>query len=385
MNKTIISDNSIILPKEVSDVPYSSEIDYLTFSRVLNNVAASYKMYWLICLLDEVSSGKKIIDFRTMVCKMIVHAWYPLLKYKLSFGLCDNLAGVVKYISNTYNLSSNYDENELFRFLYGNYDKALNKKINDLTLNVPYRFLAPFFSEEVRGEKKVQNIIEQLSRDNKKCVYQIHVNMQNKKYLYINDGWDNYLKYNYKIIKGWAYYKLICFLQKRNPNIPGIAMKLEAPKERDLKKQTKIWKRIIDEKHVKDLYTGLHYNEVNYEKYGVLSIDHFIPWSFVLHDQMWNLVPSFKNINSKKSDNLVKYSMYIKDFTMLQYIAFCFVVDNKCNSEVEEYRQALKIADPVKFKNDRGIDEFGNALSKEILPIYNIAVNQGFEIICLKR
>ncbi|MDU1032741.1 HNH endonuclease domain-containing protein [Clostridium sp.] len=27
-------------------------------------------------------------------------------------------------------------------------------------------------------------------------------------------------------------------------------------------------------------------------------MDHFIPWSFAFHDQMWNLVPTFNNINS---------------------------------------------------------------------------------------
>ena len=85
MNNTTIFEDSIILPKEASTVPYSGEVDYITFSRVLDNnkVVASYKMYWLISLLEEVSSGKTIIDFRTMICKMIVHAWYPLLKYKL--------------------------------------------------------------------------------------------------------------------------------------------------------------------------------------------------------------------------------------------------------------------------------------------------------------
>ena len=54
MNKIYTSQESIILPKEISEVPYSNEVDYATFSRVLNDVAASYKMYWLLSLLDGV-------------------------------------------------------------------------------------------------------------------------------------------------------------------------------------------------------------------------------------------------------------------------------------------------------------------------------------------
>lgn len=385
MNNTTIFEDSIILPKEASTVPYSGEVDYITFSRVLDNnkVVASYKMYWLISLLEEVSSGKTIIDFRTMICKMIVHAWYPLLKYKLSFGSCDNLAAVTEYISSKYKISANCDGNELFKFIYGSKDVELNKKIKDLTLNVPYRFLSPFFRNELRGEKKVQSIIEELSRDNTECIYKIHVNQNNERYICINKGWDNYLKYNYRIIQGWAYYKLVCFLQKRNPNTPAIAMKLEPPKERKLNKQTKIWKNIIQEKHIKDLYTGLDYNEENYEKYGVLSIDHFIPWSFVLHDQMWNLVPCFKNINSKKSDNLLDYDTYIQDFTKLQYMAFCYVVDNKHSNEIEEYREALRIDDAKKFRVENGLTEFFNAFDNMIKPVFSIALNQGFSIMKL--
>jgi hypothetical protein len=49
-------------------------------------------MYWLLALLDEISLNNVEIEFRTLICKMVVKAWYPLLKYKLSFGLCDNLA-----------------------------------------------------------------------------------------------------------------------------------------------------------------------------------------------------------------------------------------------------------------------------------------------------
>ena len=33
-------------------------------------------------------------------------------------------------------------------------------------------------------------------------------------------------------------------------------------------------------------------------------IDHFLPWSFVLEDRLWNLVPSCQSCNSSKSDGV---------------------------------------------------------------------------------
>ncbi len=316
-----------------------------------------------------------------LIARMVVYAWYPVLAYKLSFGMCDSLVEVVNYIANTYNFPSNYEENKLLDFIYNSEDKILRKLLKNLTLNVPYRFLSPFFQDKVKGSKNPMKTIEELSKEDESCVYAIFKDNSNERFIKINHGWDKYLKYNYRILKGWTYYKLVCFLQKRNPNVPGIALKLEAPKTRDLKARTEIWKRIIANKHIEDLYTGQVLNSVNFEKYGTLSMDHFIPWSFVLHDQMWNLAPTFKNINSKKSDNLLSYDNYIDGFCNLQYEAFCFVVDNKRKDEVEEYKDVLKIADAKSFRNNETFEGFSKRLKKEICPVYNIAANQGFHIL----
>ncbi|MFW2504385.1 HNH endonuclease [Clostridium diolis] len=383
MDKVYIPQETIILPKEICEVPYSNEVDYATFSRALRDdkVVASYKMYWLLALLDEISLGNFEIEFRTLICKMVVKAWYPLLKYKLSFGFCDNLAKVATYISDTYNLESNYDERKLFGFIYSSQDKTLNKMLKELTLNVPYRFLSPFFENKLRGQKKVQKLIEELSKEDNGCIYEIYKNDKDENCIRIKDNWRNYLKFNYRIIQGWAYYKLVCFLQKRNPNVPGIAMKLEAPKNRDLREQTKIWKQVIERRHITDLYTGLDFTETNYNDYGVLSIDHFIPWSFVLHDQMWNLVPTFKNINSKKSDNLLQYDTYIDKLCEMQYEAFCFVVDENRKNQIEEYVQVLKVNNLKKFKKENKEEEFVRRMKQEIGPVYGVAVNQGFGVL----
>lgn len=380
MNK--IYSQNIILPKGIYDVPYSNEVDYATFSRVLNDKAASYKMYWLLAILDEASANRNEIKFRTLICNMVVKAWYPLLKYKLSFGLCDNLAKVVNYISDTYNLASNYDKNKLFKYIYNSEDPALNKMLKDLTYNVPYRFLTPFFKGKLEG-KKFEKQIEVLSREDNNSIYEIYQNEKDENCIRLRDKWCDYLKYNSKIIKGWTYYELVYFLQKRNLNVPGIAMKLDAPKdnERNLKKQKEIWEKVIEQRNVKDIYTGLDFTIENYDKYGVLSIDHFIPWSFVLHNQMWNLTPTFKNINSKKSDNLLKLDNYIDKFCELQYEAFCIVVEDNKKNQLEEYGQVLKVDNLKKFKDESNEEEFIRRIKEEIAPIYGIAKNQGFGVL----
>ncbi|MDF2882855.1 MAG: endonuclease [Clostridiaceae bacterium] len=65
---------------------------------------------------------------------------------------------------------------------------------------------------------------------------------------------------------------------------------------------------------------------------------------------MWNLIPTFKNINSKKSDNLLHYGTYIDRFCEMQYEAFCLIVDENRKNQIDEYGQVLKVYDLKKFK-----------------------------------
>ena len=82
------------------------------------------------------------------------------------------------------------------------------------------------------------NLIVDLSQESETCLYKIIKGKEDK--IVINDCWLDYLKENYRVIKEWIYYKRICFLQKRNPNVPAIAFKLEAPKRRKLKEATEL-------------------------------------------------------------------------------------------------------------------------------------------------
>lgn len=96
----------------------------------------------------------------------------------------------------------------------------------------------------------------------------------------VNDDWANYIIKNQEIIRGWLEYNMILYIQKRNPSVPGIADKLYPPQERKLEKVKKYWKLIIGLEPVREIYG----NEILTEK--DISIDHFVPWSYVAHDEM---------------------------------------------------------------------------------------------------
>lgn len=386
MEDTFLKEKDIIIPKNnlvAYDLPTSTYVDTRIFSRLLEDsrVVASYKMYWLLGILEEVSLGNSEITFRKLISRMIVGSWYPIMQYKLYFGQFDNLAKGVKYISSVYNKHSNINSNELLDFIYNSNDKTLNKQMKELSYNVPYMLLSPFFDEKIKGLKspnRVKRIIE-LSLSEPNVLYKIIIDKENK--VVIDDEWARYMAANYRIIKSWIYYKLSCFLQKRNPNVPSIIFKLDPPKYRDLSHATKLWIDIINNRDVKDIYTGNEFSAENYKELGTLSIDHFIPWSFVLHDEIWNLVPTFKNINSRKNDKLLRYENYIDDYCNTQFEAFSFICDKKRNKDLESYVDLLRLENPLDFYKYRGREGFNEKLRTSIAPIYQIAVNQGFSVI----
>ncbi|WP_195263180.1 HNH endonuclease domain-containing protein [Clostridium sp. 1001275B_160808_H3] len=374
----ILNDNEMIL----YNLPSSNNVETRIFARLLEDsrVVASYKMYWLLGILEEVSLGNLQISFKRLVARMITAAWYPTMQYKLYFGQFDNLKKSIDHISSTYKVLTNINNNELLEFICNLDDKILNKQMKDLTNQVPYMLLSPFFDDKIRGISgtKRSSKITELSLSELGVLYKI---IKDDNYIIIDEEWASYMRGNYKIIKSWIYYKLSCFLQKRNPNVPAIIFKLDPPISRNLSKATRIWTSVIESRNIKDVYTGREFSQQNYDELGVLSIDHFIPWSFVMHDEMWNLVPTFKNINSKKNDKLLRYENYINDFCNIQYAAFSFMCDNNRKKDLEQYVDILRLENPLDFYKHKGKEGFSEKLKLSIAPIYQIALNQGFSVI----
>ncbi|WP_069998562.1 HNH endonuclease domain-containing protein [Cellulosilyticum sp. I15G10I2] len=366
------------------DLPKNSEVDIRIFGTLLEYkiLSASYKPFWLSGIIKEVINGKREIGFKEIVCHMISSAWYPIVQYKLSFGQSDKLGDIVEYIRDQHEIPADEKEHVLFKTLYELQDKEVIKYIEGLYKLVPYRMLSPFYGELLRGtpEKEKNRKITEYALKDENAFYKIY---PKQKMIVIGENWYKYLVENQNIIYGWINYKLIYFLQKKNPNVPAIPLKVKPPYKRDLSKAEKMWRSFNRFVLLKDIYINKRFDEYNLERYGQLSIDHFIPWSFVLHDEMWNLIPSFKNINSSKSNRLPDMDTYFNDFCQIQYGAFNFMRSHtQMKPLLEDY---LHINIPLKFAHKKGLqnvdeEEFKKALTNTILPLYQIAYNQGYGI-----
>lgn len=363
-------------------LPFDDEIDIRQLENIFDDMTNSYKIFWFLGVFEEIIINKKReILFKEVVARMIVKAWYPLLNYKLNFGSQDQMAKNINRINDEYINDRDISKYNLYKRLSNSNDDGLERIMKEFYKYVPYRLLRGFYRSELRGLKDavINKSIEELARTDDKVFYKI--NSENKS-ININVNWYDYILKNQNIIKGWANYNLILFLQHRNPSVPSIPLKLEPPLERDLTIAKKYWDVVIKNNRIRDIYTGEYFSKEKYEENGPLSIDHFLPWSFVGHDELWNLVPTFRNINSRKSDSLPKYDVYINSFSELQFDALNFMRTQKdAKKYLQEYLsidKSLDLKSIMTINGELNKDKFIHDLKMVINPLYQIAYNQGF-------
>ena len=111
---------------------------------------------------------------------------------------------------------------------------------------------------------------------------------------------------------------------------------------------------------------------------------HFVPWSFVLHDELWNLAPVFRNTNSSKGNRLPDLTQYFDEFGRLQYEAFLTMRQVKTKRKLmEDYVQlggrlsSMEILNPDVQVSD---EAFISTIKEAIVPIHQLAYNQGYDV-----
>ena len=305
-------------------LPQDNKLEISRLVQIYNNTVATYKFYWFISLLDIfIKTGKRQISFWEIIVGMIAEAWYPIHYFRLSFGKSDSLYNQIIELQKELNIPIDANKSDIKKQIVNNID---NQRIKSLlrvfTLNVPYRFLSPWISYTTDIE--VVNLSQSFSNN---CFYAIR-----NETIEINPKWEQYLNDNYLILRDFTFWNLTVFLQKRNPNVPDVPSKLLKPIQRDsLTKQRHFWDNFIEiNGSIKCIYTG----KTLFKK--VYDLDHFVPWSFVSHNLLWNLLPADSSINSSKSNNLPPLETYLRPFAKTHQKAIQTIYPKNPNNKLLE-------------------------------------------------
>lgn len=353
---SISQDTHIFSPNEYADSR--------TLSHIYDNTVATYKFYWFASILDILVIERKTeMSFWEIIAGMISESWYPIHFFRISFGKADSIyqqsMGIKKYLD----IPKDLDKNSIKSTILSNLnDKKTLNLVRVFTQNVPYRFLHPWIGTSDNKEMEIRS--RSFEND---CLYAIY-----GKSIVINQKWVEYLRANYQVLKDFTYWNLNLFLQRRNPNVPDLPSKLVKPIQREsLSQQRKLWDSFLkSEGGINCIYTNNTITKGNYD------LDHFIPWSFVSHNQLWDLLPADSSINSSKSDHLPKLEDYLSPYCSIQHKFISYIFGANQNERLLEDYLAIhsSISDLIHLDRNDFIRAFNNVLS----PLEQIAANMGF-------
>ena len=310
-----------------TDSTYKNTLDTGKFARMLDDPSQCYKFYWLEAILNLMPTEEGDLSFNQIIDEMICDAWYSVTRYKLHLGptirgKCENaLERAIKVINRDDQMSYASSKEEILHGIEQHHAESKADKLT-LTLNVPYRLLSAFL-DEIGGSNRMwyqsKQMIQYIALLNEDVPlpYIILDGAGLEKKIRIHPEWRKLMLDNYPIIKGWIQMKKVRFLQDRNPGVPGIIYKLVSESEnvRKLSNAKALWKEVAEvlAAPILDIYSG---QELDIRK---SDLDHFVPWSFVANDELWDLIPMERRLNSSKSNRLPEWDLYFGKLAALQY------------------------------------------------------------------
>ncbi|MBT9547551.1 MAG: HNH endonuclease [Candidatus Sericytochromatia bacterium] len=362
------------------ELPESPDLGIRHLSAVFRHTTNSYKFYWFLAILEAVKNGLNEVSLDLLTAEMLAQVWYPVHYFHLNFGKLDRLGQLALQLKEKKYLPIQTKREEVRDAALSLMvlDKEFRRDFINLQRYVPTRFLSPWFGVELQGIQKdprTQAIKEQAENTFESSAAPLYrfVERPHFKGIEIHTDWMDYLSSNFRIIRGFTLWSLLNYLQQRNPHVPNLQEKFFPPEERNLNQAKEYWGSILKKEKLFCPFSG---HPIPIKGY---SIDHFLPWSFIGHDQIWNLFPISKSVNSSKSDKLPRLSKYLEPFTVQQYQAmqvFLTQSDTKRPKALDDYINLFR-CDYETLKS-LPLERFVTHFRDTFVPLEQMAANMGF-------
>ena len=362
-------------------LPFSTTLDIPALSAAFRDKSASYKYLWMQAILRAIERGEfagGVVPIPLLAAHMLDIAKYPLRRFHLSLGWhghdkvdvalrdLEDAAGWhgLKGAWFDQDVAARYSE--VPAFVYG--------RLVDFA---PYRLLTPFFGDALKGlgasakRRKIICLADERFDSDRPPFYRFSGDGAG---IEMHPGWTAYMRDNLEILQGWALWHWCNYLQGRNPNVPAVSQKLAKPVSADLTKQRQFWRWVIGKRagEIRCIYSGEALRAQNF------AVDHYVPWDFIGHDNLWNLAPVKPEANSAKSNSLPNGD-YFPEFVKTQHAAlsaFCDSGRTEWNALMECYLVDLRL--PIVGGSAPALDELNAAYSHVIPPLLQLAENCGF-------
>ena len=379
-------------PRLKIDEAYYNTLDIPSFALMLKDPSYCYKFYWLEAIVQLIAEGATQTTFNDIIDEMICNAWYSVREFHIHLSglgqagdVRDGLERAILTLSELSDLAANASKVEIKNEIK-HFDKELYQAKEQLTHMVPYRALAGFFSNSSASTVSWESIrrmtayIQDFDRNIKPLPYTIGTSSKLQREVYFHPDWIRMIQDNTVSILGWIQFEKVRWLQNNNPEVPGLVYKLALMDERvrKLGKVRKLWEGVLELTEVRDVFTQQPMQPRQYD------IDHFIPWSFVMNDELWNLMPMDSSLNSSKSNRLPQWDPFFTRFSENQYLLYELIQEKPGIHKLYEgcWRDNLHSiwAGQELYRPGNSKEEFFEILKKNMQPVYDSAKRQGYEV-----
>ena len=374
------------------DSGYYNTLDLEGFSRMMKDPSYCYKFYWLEAIVQLISEDKRETTYNDIINEMIANAWYSVLEFHVHLSgiwgdgdIKDSLEKAVLKLHKLTGLPSNVSKVEIKNKI-AEFDKELHGEKITLTQNVPYKALSGFanrYSERIDLNSSAGKMMAYYNRINSiesPLPYTFGEQKGLKRKIIFHESWIQMIQDNMVAILGWIQYEKVRWLQNNNPEVPGLVYKL-APlddKMRKLGYVRKLWDGVLNTTKIIDVFKDEPIKKESYD------VDHFIPWSFVMNDELWNLMPIDSSLNSSKSNRRPQWDKFFIRFAQNQYTMYELVHEKVGIRKLYEscYRDNLHSiwASQELYRKGNSREEFYGILERNMRPVYDSAKRQGYEV-----
>ncbi len=369
---------------------YDCDLDIEAFSQMMKNPSSCYKFYWLEALAVLISEGVTETTFNDMIDEMIANGWYSVREFHIHLSglqsgqVRDGLERAILELARLSGLPANASKTEIKNAVRA-HDPAIKAYKEQLTHMVPYRALSGFFnrSEVPAAWGNITRLVkyaEWFSNSVTPLPYTLGRSGGLKRELYFHPSWIKMIQDNMVSIMGWIQYEKVKWLQMNNPEVPGLVYKLAPLDERmrRLGSARRLWEAVFEIRPVYDVFTEQKLQKERFE------VDHFIPWSFVMNDELWNLMPMDASLNASKSNRLPRWEPFFPRFAGNQFMLYGLIQEKPAIRNLYEncYKDNLHSiwASQELYRSGNTKEEFFHILKKNMQPVYDSARRQGYEI-----
>lgn len=223
------------------DLPDSPTLNIFALSQIFKATTTSYKYLFFLSILDlgkaEQFKDALSLSFEQIFIEMLVNAWYPHSYFSLSFGQQDRISKRLDSLHLKINppilKSTDLDKSSLRQSIQ---NKNLDEIFSDFKRNVPFRLIRPFLIEKLHGFDVDYQVVQETPRiadqyfDIYKPLYCFNAtNFKDSDAILFHPDWLKYLQANYPIVRHWANWAWLDYMQKRNPAVHNLIDKLFMP------------------------------------------------------------------------------------------------------------------------------------------------------------